>query len=81
MSVQEIEAAIEKLDPQDYERLRVWIEDREAERRLHWLRQAVQVGIDQCGKGELLDGPDTMQAMLGRLDHEIAAEEKFARDA
>jgi hypothetical protein len=73
MSLREIESAIEKLDANEYERFCAWFEDREAQRKLEWLRSAVETAARQSERGERMDGRQAMRAIIDRLDRHIAA--------
>jgi hypothetical protein len=75
MSLREIESAIEKLDATEYERFCAWFEDREAQRKLQWLRSAVETAARQSERGERLEGRPAMQAIIERLDRRIAESE------
>jgi antitoxin ParD1/3/4 len=42
--------------------------DREEGTDQEWLKQQIQVGIDQADRGELLDGPTVMARLRAKLD-------------
>ncbi len=77
MSLRELELAVESLNSSDYERFCTWLEDREAERKLAWLRAAVAEAAEQSERGERMEGRPVMMEMIERLNRRI--EEADAR--
>lgn len=80
MSLRDIESAIEKLSPGEYEQLLAWIGQREAERKLQWLRSAVAVAMEQSARGEHFDGRSATAEIIARLDRRISTGSLSAKD-